>query len=112
MISLLSDLPIFHGPRVDALQKEFGMPPDIQEAYQQMQQALAHNYAKTKDILWKHAMILANGGTMPTDDEVREKAQQVVTKQGVTHLLWDHPLINPGDYVDMSYCIASIDNPV
>lgn len=104
MISLLSDFPLFDDDPVDV-----AFPQDTLKKFQQ---ALSHDYAKTKRTLWKHAIMLANGGTMPPHEEVDQRALEVVTKQGVTYLLWDHPPINPGDAVDMSCCIASIKKPL
>lgn len=114
MISLLhfdSPGPVFHGPDIDAFQADHGLPQDVIDMQSQMAKAIAHNYNAAKATLWKHAMTLANGGVLPSHAEIKERAQEVTTVGGVTHLLWDHPPIEMGDDVDMDYCIASIDKP-
>lgn len=111
MISLLQFDPVFHGPDIDAFQEEHGLPASLLALEAKLAKVMAHDYNAAKATLWKHAMALANGGEMPSHAEIKERAQEVTTVGGVTHLLWDHPPLEMGDDVDMDYCIASIDKP-
>lgn len=104
MISLLSDLPL---PDYDP--EDVAFSPSPQEIESLIAKALSRNYEKTKNLIFRHAMTIANGGVMPTDDEIRRNAQQVVSKDGTVRLLWGHPPIKPGDEVDLSYEIATIE---
>jgi hypothetical protein len=87
------------------------LPPTVEESYQQLLKALAHNYEKTKALIWKQAMIIANGGTPPSPEEVKRRATQIIDKEGTTYLLWDHPPIKQGDSVDLNYAIAELKKP-
>lgn len=104
--------PVFHGPDIDAFQEEHGLPPEDQEMFDQMKLLLSKNWAAAKNLLWKHAMMIACGGELPPDEEIAARANEVITKDGVHHLLWDHPPFGVGDDIDMDFCIASIDPPL
>lgn len=93
-------------------QHDYPSPEHLQALHDKFAKAIAHNYAAAKNLLWSNAIKLANGGELPSDEEIRERATEIVTKDGVSHLLWDHPKIKLGDSVDMSYEIASIDPPL
>ena len=88
-----------------------GPSPNIGEMFHKIEKALVLNHQNTKDALWRIAILLANGGTMPDLDEIKRRATQIIDKEGTTYLLWDHPPIKQGDSVDLNYAIAELKKP-
>lgn len=57
------------------------------------------------------AILRANGGVLPTDEEIDKWSNTMIAADGTYHLLWKAPAMNAGDPVDMSYVIASVPPP-
>lgn len=58
------------------------------------------------------AIIKANDGVLPTDEEIDAWSNTMISADGTYHLLWKAPLMEAGDKVDMKYVIASVAPPV
>lgn len=58
------------------------------------------------------AILKANDGVLPTDEEIDAWSNTLIGADGTYHLLWKAPKMEAGDKVDMSYVIASVEPPV
>ena len=73
--------------------------------------AIVKEYQKLVELTFRAAIIEKCGGVLPSVEEMAARGKCVVTSDGKRLLLWDHPPLELGEKVDMSYVIASVEPP-
>ena len=82
--------------------------PPVKTDYPDFEIAAEADFEQTKYVLWKNAIMLVNGGELPSEEEIAARATEIILKGGSALLLWDHPPREEGDPFDTDYIIASI----
>jgi len=73
--------------------------------------AIAEEHQKIVNVMFRAAILEKCGGVLPSVEEMAARGKCFITPEGVYMLAWDHPPLELGEKVDMSYVIAQVEPP-
>jgi hypothetical protein len=76
-----------------------------------LSKAIAEEHQKRVDLAFRAAILEKCGGVLPSVEEMAARGKSFITPEGVHMLAWDHPHLELGEKVDMSYVIAQVEPP-
>lgn len=77
----------------------------------EMAAAICAKHQRHIDEVFAQAILDANGGVPPTDEELKKWCRTLMTMDGTVMLAWKAPDWKPGEKVDLSYVIAKVPPP-